>query len=161
MERRAPLNRGLDTDTLSSIEGFLLTAQDDLLSFDIDSLASVSVSGSGGNDTVGIVDSLSGDNLTDAGIDGVDLASVFTDIETIDFTNTDLTGSDTFDIGNDDISGITGGGNSLTILLDTGRIALTDVSVLGQAGSLVSSDVTLGNTRTVDWDNGVQLILNG
>ena len=70
-----------------------------------------------------------------------------------------MNSGDTFDIGNDDISSITGGGNSLSIDIDSASMALSDFNVLNQGGALVASDSTVGNTRTIDWDNGVQLVL--
>ncbi|MFK7862282.1 MAG: beta strand repeat-containing protein [Granulosicoccus sp.] len=154
------LEQGIDTDTVSSIETFELSAQDDMLNLDMDALAHVTVDAAAGDDSIALVDTLSGDNLTDAGIDGIDLASVFSDVETLDFTSTDLTGADTFDIGNADISSITGGGNTLSIEVDATLIALTDIVVSAQSGATVSGDSTVGSTRTVDWDNGVQLIVN-
>jgi len=155
------IDQGLETDTISAVEQFILSAQDDLLSFDMDALAAAAVDARGGNDTAALVDSSTGDNLTDANIEGIDLAAVFTDVENIDFTNTGLTSGDIFDIGNSDISSITGGGNSLSVSVNQSTMGLAQFSVLDQGGAAVSSDITSGNTRTVDWDNGVQLILNG
>ena len=157
------IEQGAETDTVSTIENFLLTAQNDLLSFDVDALASVTVDADAGSDTIAIDSSAAGSsNLTDASIDGVDLASIFTNVETIDFSKTEVTtGIDTFDIGNSDITSITGGSNVLSISVDQTKIALSDVSILIQGGALSYTETATADTRTFDWDNGVQLILNG
>ncbi len=92
----------------------------------------------------------------------MDLASIFTNVETIDFSKTEVTtGIDTFDIGNSDITSITGGSNVLSISVDQTKIALSDVSILIQGGALSYTETATADTRTFDWDNGVQLILNG
>jgi hypothetical protein len=154
------INQGADTDTLSGIEEFRLTSQGDLLTFDIDALvASVDVTDTGGSDTIYIVDGAGGATLTSAGIDGGDFASMFFNIEKLDFSGTDLTGGDTFDIGNANINDISGG--TLEIDVDQAKIALADVTALQQSGALITSDSTIGSTRTVNWDDGMTLILNG
>jgi hypothetical protein len=132
------------------------------LTFDVDALAAATLDGLGGNDTISIIDGAGSATLTTASIDGVDLANVFNNVEFLDFSGTDLTGGDTFDIGNDDIGGIlSAGAGTLTIDVDQGKIALTDVSVLPQSGAVVPSDTITGSTSTGNWADGMQLMLNG
>ena len=109
-----------------------------------------------GDDTI----SFTSDTNLD-GITGADMASLFSDVEELDFTDTDLTGSNVFEIGNDDIDAMTDEDNVLSISVDLSTIALTDISVLAQSGATIDTDNTVGNTRTIDWDNGTQLIING
>jgi len=111
------------------------------------------VDGGGGTDTIGVT----GD-LTAQGIDGADLAAIFTDIEQLDFTNADLTGPDTFDLDLSDLQSITGkadGSGSLTINVSLAAISLSDINVAGD------TDTTVGNTRTVTWASGETLVING
>ena len=152
------ITTGGETDSVSSIENFVLTSSDDLLTFDTSALASLeSVDGQAGNDSMRIVD-LAND-LTDAGLDGADFAAIFSDVEELDFRGTDLTGGDTFDIGNDEIGAISGG-SSLSIRVDSATIDLADINPLSQSGATIVGDNTVGNTRTIDWDNGTQLVIN-
>ena len=152
--------RASGTDSFSNFNNILMTNSDDTIQINTDAISSLSsVDGNGGTDTLTFVGA---NNLTDNGIDGSDLSSLFTDIEELDFTGTDLTGADTFDIGNDDIDAITGlAGGDMTIFVNTGTIALTDINVLAQGGATISGDSTLGSTRTIDWDNGSQLVIQG
>ena len=60
------INQGADTDTLSGFEDYQLTAQGDLLTFDVDALAAATLDGLGGNDTINIIDA-GGTTLTTAG----------------------------------------------------------------------------------------------
>ena len=66
-----------------------------------------------------------------------------------------------FDIGNDDIANMVDGGNTLTITVDGTGITLSDINPFAESGATINTDVTSGSTRTVDWDNGIQLIVNG
>jgi RTX calcium-binding nonapeptide repeat (4 copies) len=149
------------TDSISSIENFILTASDDAISFDTDSITALSsVDAEGGSDTILVANGGGVDDLTDDDIDGDRLALVFRDIEELDFRNTDLTGGDTFDIGNLELDAMASG-TSLTIRVDTATIALTDINPLTQGGASISSDSTVGNIRTISWSDGTQLIVNG
>ena len=155
------IEQGAESDTVSTFEDYQLTSQNDLLNFDTNALLVSSIDGLGGNDTIGIVTD-GGNTLTSLGIDGIDLAAVFNNVEFLDFTGTDLTGGDTFTIGNDDISGIlTAASGTLNIDVNQGTIALSDFTLLQQGGGSITSDTTTGSTRTVNWDDGMQLILNG
>ncbi|MGH1377464.1 MAG: hypothetical protein ACRBB3_01460, partial [Alphaproteobacteria bacterium] len=140
-----------DVDTISGFENYLLTTGDDSIQIDTDAFSELtSIDGGSGTDNV----TLNGvSNLTDANIEGSDFASLFSDVEELDFTNTDLTGGDLFDIGDSDISSITNGSGSLTIFVNSSTIALSDINVLDQTGSVTSDDI-VGNVRTVVWDSG-------
>jgi len=48
----------------------------------------------------------------------------------------------------------------LSIFVSTATIALTDIEVLNQIGTVTSDDI-VGSTRTVTWDNGTQLSIQG
>ncbi|MCP5179238.1 MAG: hypothetical protein H6994_04925 [Pseudomonadales bacterium] len=150
---------GAEVDTFTSIEGFSMGSGDDAITLDSAALSSLaSFDGNGGTDTVVFDDA--GATLTDSGLDGADFAAVFSDVEELDFRNTDLTGGDTFDIGNDEI-GSMNSGSSMTILVDTGTIALSDINPLTQSGATITNDITVGNVRTVDWSDGTHLEING
>ena len=143
-----------DTDSFTGFENIILSTGNDTISINTDSVSALSsVDGAAGNDHI---DFTGANTLTGNGIDGADLAGLFSDIEELDFTATDLTGADTFDIGDDEISSITGGGDDLTIFVDTATIALTDFTFLEQSGSVIS-DVNDGSSRVVDYDNGTQV----
>ena len=145
-----------DTDTFTGFENIIMSTGNDTISINTDSVAALSsVDGSGGTDHI---DFMGTNTLTDNGIDGAELSGLFTDIEELDFTGTDLTGGDMFDIGDDEISAITGGGDALTIFVDTATIALTDFTFLNQSGTATIDDSVAGE-RSVDWGNGVSLTI--
>jgi len=153
--------QGGDTNTLTSIEAFNLTSQNDLLTFDTDFTALSEVNALAGSDTINITDNASGDNLTDAGLDGNDFANIFNGVETLDFSDTSISNLATFEIGNEDIAGILGATTGvLSINIDTATIDLTDFVPLGQNGETFTSTTT-GNTRTIEWSNNVDLIIYG
>ena len=52
-------------------------------------------------------------------------------------------------------------GSSLTIHVDTSTIDLTDINPLTQSGATITGDSTVGNTRTIDWSDGTQLVVQG
>ncbi|MFK7733466.1 MAG: hypothetical protein AB8B48_17735 [Pseudomonadales bacterium] len=155
---------GADSTTVDNFENFSLSANDDTLTFDMDALASIgSVDANNGSDTMAVTDSLSGDNLTDAGIDGAQLATIFSDVEVLDFTGTSVdSGSDDFSIGNEDIANMTDGGNSLRIEIDGSMDITDDFAFLDQGSAAVQSNTLngTGDTRTIIWDNNVELIIS-
>ena len=149
------------TDTLSGFEEYQLTAQGDLLTFDVDALASATINASGGADEMSIIDGAGTNFSSGGGINGVDLATIFDNVESFDFSGASLSGADVFVIGDDDIAGITSAASStLEITLDGINIALADVTATAQQ-STITSDVTSGSLRTVDWADGTQLLLYG
>jgi Ca2+-binding RTX toxin-like protein len=149
------------TDSVSNIENFILTANNDLLSFDTNSITALnSVNAAGGTDTIVIINGGGVDNLTTDDIDGDSLALVFTNIEVLDFRNTDLTGADKFDIGNQQLDSMASG-TSLTIRVNQATIALSDINPFTQGGATITGDSTVGNIRTINWSDGTQLIVDG
>jgi len=145
-----------DTDTFTGFENIIMSTGSDTISINTDSVAVLSsVDGEAGVDHI---DFIGANTLTDNGIDGADLAGLFSDVEELDFTSTDLTGGDFFDIGNDEINTISGN-NSLTIFVDTATIALTDFTFLDQNGATSTIDDSVLGQRTVDWDNGTSLTI--
>ena len=154
------VTRGSDVDTIEGIENFILTGEDDTISFDMEALAAgVTLDAADGSDTVSIANSADGENLSDNGIEGITLAALFSDVETIDFTNTDLNAGDNFEIGNNDISDVAND-SSLIINLGSSGIELAQISVFSQDSASIDNDTTTGSIRTVDWSDGVQLIVN-
>ncbi|MCK4946507.1 MAG: hypothetical protein KAS59_09625, partial [Alphaproteobacteria bacterium] len=149
---------GGDTDTVSNFENFTLTSYDDSISFDTATIGQISsVDGGANTDTLAITGTGAQD-LTNTSIEGSTLASLFTNIEQLDLTNTDVSGGDKFSIGDNDIQSISGSGTLLNIYTNVATISLTDIEVLDQLGSVIG-DNTVGNIRTVDWDNSVQLVI--
>ena len=146
---------GTGITNINGVENFSLSNSDDTIDFDTSD--TFNVDGNGGT----------GDHVNLSGTIGVgqeaaSFASLFTDIEEFDFTNVTL--SDSFDIGDDDIANIMGVDNSefRIFISDSGSIGFGDFSVLNQSGS-VSSDITsgagVGSTRTVDWNDGTRLVV--
>jgi len=150
------LSSATGTDTISNFDNILLSTGNDTISMDTGAIASLSsLDGNGGNDEV----IFTGADLVE---EGAGLDALFNDVEELNFTNIDLGGDGMFDLGNDDIDGITGaGGGNLTIHVNTGTIALTDINVFAQGGAAITGDTTVGSTRTVDWDNGSQVSIVG
>ena len=152
---------GNGADSLTSIEDFDLSNQSDTVSVNVGDIntfngQSMEVHTAGGiNDHVDV--NASGGTLTSNGLDGDDFADLFTNVEELDFRNTDLTGGDTFRIGDDDIGGIDTNNGFLTIFVDTSTILLSEIEVLSQS-SAITSDNTVGSTRTVDW--GRRYVIN-
>ena len=148
------------TDSVSGFENFTLTGFADTLSINNNFLSSMgSLNAGGGTDHINLTGT-GASSLTSLGIDGGTLAGLFSNVEQLDFTNTDLDGGDQFDIGDNHISAITGGTNTLDMYVTLSTISLSDINVLSQTGT-VSNDTTVGNTRTVDWDNGTHLVIHG
>ncbi|MCP4002219.1 MAG: calcium-binding protein, partial [Gammaproteobacteria bacterium] len=151
-----------NVDTIDGVENFGLSDLNDTIDIDADAFSGLtSIDANNGTDHVNVNGLGAGNTLTDYTLEGTDFASLFTDVEELDFTNTDLTGADTFDIGNDDIDSITGAaGGDLTMFVDITSIAFTDINVLTQSGALITNDTTIGGvSRTIDWDNGAQLTI--
>ena len=156
---------GFGTDNLSGIENYQLSNLNDTIDINVGSIdsfngQSIEVNGRSGTDHVDFNNS--GGTLTSQGIDGNDISDLFSNVEELDFRNTDLTGGDTFQIGDNNIAGIAQNNGDLTIFVNLATIALSDIEVL-QQGSLITGDSISGGgtTRTIDWADGTQLTVQG
>ena len=155
-------NANGDVDTISNIENFVLSNNADTIDINTNAFTDfTSIDANSGIDHIN-VNGVGANSLTSLGLEGSDFASLFSDVEELDFTGADLDGADTFDIDNDNIDAITGvAGGDLTIFVNTGTIGLADINVLTASGATITGDNTVGSTRTIDWDNGSQLVVQG
>ena len=141
------------TDTISNIENFILSGNSDTISIDTGAFgAFTEIDGSGG--TVDHVN-VTGSDLATAGLNGTSFATLFSNVEELDFTAID-DGASAFSIGDRDVLGIAGG--ELEIFVNTATIGLADISVFSQDATSFT-DTTFGATRTIEWDNGTRLLV--
>lgn len=146
------------TDIVVNVERFRMGNAGDSFTIDTSAIA-VNLNefdGNGGNDSIAVTTGGAGD-LTGADIDGDTLATVFSDIEEFDFRGTDLT--DTFDISDAEVTAITGGGNSLDIIIDGTNITLGDFNFL-IGGGITNIDANPDpDIQHVIWSSGAELIV--
>jgi len=142
------------TDSITGIEEFLLSNSNDTIAVTnsaISALATDSIDGNAGNDTISLLEFGAADNLSDLDIDGDTLANVFVDIEEIDLSGASLTGPDQFDMDEGDVLGIAGAGGTLTLTVASGfDLNLTDSG--GAPGNLFS-----GTSQTFALSNGTNI----
>jgi len=150
-----------NTDIVTNAESFRLGNAGDQFSIDTNaiSLNLNEFDGNGGTDSITVTTGAAGD-LTASDIDGDTLAGLFSDIEEFDFRGTDLTGADTFDISDAQITSITSGGDSLSILIEGTNISLSDFNFLPGGGiSNIDADPD-PNVQLVQWSSGAELTVS-
>lgn len=141
------------TDSISGVEYFQLSDNDDVLSITnsaVSSLAAESVLGGSGSDRILLSEYGVSDNLSDLDIDGDTLANVFSDIEEIDLSSVTLTGPDQFDMTSADVLGIAGAGGTLTLTVASGFDLNLDAG---------SGNVFAGTSDTFDMGNGTSVVV--
>lgn len=148
-----------NTTTITGIENVIFTGQDDTVTFTeagIDALNGLGTGntdvdfGAGSNDQI----TFSGDIGTT--LDGSDFASLFQNVEIIDFSSSDFTGGATdFAISNSDVIDMTDGNDSLTILIDGTNITHNDFDF----GAIDTDTGVIGNARTITWADGTEVTI--
>lgn len=135
---------GNGSDNFSEFENIIGTSDIDSFSLDVSDIAAYNSVDAGANEDI---------VTFDAGVisdEGVTLASLFDNIETLDLSNLTLSGLDQFDFTADDLLNMTDGDNILTMNIASGF----DVNVLDGSAYTISGDSTVGNTRTVTFSDG-------
>ena len=133
-----------DTDTITDIEQFTLTNEDDTISVDgtgIDTIERINMGG--GNDTLQVTGNLP----NGGGTEGAYLGSIFRDVEELDISSATITDG-TFDISNIDIA--TMNGSTMTVT----AASLSDVNAVNY-----NTFTDNGTSYQYDWNDGTTLIV--
>ena len=152
------INVGVNGTAVTEVENFIFTSSDDFIQFTengINAMNGVSGNfdfggdtGTGNSDSVGYIDTLDSFNSGD-------FASLFSNLETLDFTSASLTGS--FDIFENDVDTITDGGNDLTILVNGSSIGINDFNYDGTNGVDYNQSTDGSTYVTTTWNDGTTI----